>query len=966
MTDSVAAGRPGRTGTGSLRSGLLFVTLIFIGIPWFAGMWLIDIWNVSGQENAAESDLLARRDVLTRLTVLGNAEKRFNELVSQLARTPLRPSDLARRAAGLVRREQGALDLTLFDAELHLVPLPGFPQPPKRASERFMRALLAGGEDPQPKLLAAFGGDPDSARLMAEAPGSLVKLENAFIRSWGGWWTVRTRSGRALAHIVAFVHRGKIDPDQLMDRAVTEARRLVGKEMTVGWVHPYEPSTVRPAGLPFPAGLGLCIASISPDVAEIAWNGNSVLLADGNRGERLFALSKALPSGLSPAPGSAYTLSAVGGMLVLIVLLAGPAASRRIGLRGKLTVLFMTGGGLLLGGLMMTVLFDRADRERVFIEECKKRHLRLLARIDQDFLSELFPALREYGVALKKAGKAPAKDAVGVLARHIEPLMKNVRSILNGIIIVDALTAVRFFDSGITNPRKLAENREFLADVGQTLMLEFQGKAKQLSGDRRDGKMITDAIANTLYYTINSGKQIQFLNLLNRSSIMYAGLVESVGRKIRAVLLATHDSCRAQRKYLARVTARWPWAEGSPRFGAIPLSPDPVWQSFPKRATGENLELRRWRDRVAGDRLPVHGITRIHGRDYLLTAFPGTRLEGYVLMIAEPMSRILEWTGSLDRRMGGLSLAILALVIGVTAAVATRILRPLKQLEDGLEAIRQRHFTANVEYGGVYELDRLGERVNLVSENLRDLQIARSVQEQLWPEEDISGAGWAVSGRCLPAADLGGDYHDWAVLPNGRIMLAVGDVAGHGIPAALVTAAAKIELGMQLRRQCGPAEALQKINETFGEQVGSLRPMSLWLGIFDPVNGELEAATAGHPFGILARADGSTELIGKPGYPLGSRRRATFTEVRVTIPPGSCLVLYSDGLPEAIDRAGSPFGYDRLCSAVTQFRELPPCEIAEKLLGMMSDWSGTTIPADDQTLVVLSCAAAEKNRGDAA
>ncbi len=954
MADVAMNVRPERMGPGSLRSGLLLVVLVFVGIPWYAGLRLLDLRNEDAMRSAAEGDLLNRRDVLTRLTVLGNPEKRYDELVSQLARTPVTPSALARRAAALVKREQGALELTLFDAGLHVVPLPGLPVPPRRASERFMRALCARGEDPQPKLLAAFGGDPEAARLMAEAPGSLVKLENAFIRSWGGWWTIRTRTGKPLAHLVAFVHRGKIDPDLLMDRAVRDVRRLIDRNMTVGWLHPFEPGRVRPTDLSWPDGLGEAIASIPPDIGEFEWQGTPVLLVDGSRGERLFAIPREsrLTGRESALP--ACVLSSVCGVLALAIVLFGPAVSIRIGLRGKLTILFASGGGLLLAGLMLTALFDRADRERILIDEFKQRHLRLLARIDEDFLSELFPALREYEAAVEKAGAAGRNKAADVAVRHVEPMVAKIKSILNGIIIVDAKQQVRYFASGIDNPRKAAESRSFLNDVGRSLILEFQDKAKKLSGKRKDEKLITDIIANTLYYGIRAGRQIQFQKLMNKGMIVYAGVAGGTSRSAGAVLLATHDLCRAQRSYLARITMRWPWEEEGPRFAAVPIAPDPSWLAYPKRSTGEDLELRRWRDRVAGDRLPTHGLTRIHGRDYLLTAVPGTRLDGYVLMIAQPMSRIREWTGALDRRMGALSLAILALVVGVTVTVATRLLQPMRHLENALDDIRSRTFRARVPHGGVFELDRLGERVNLVSEDLRDLQIARSVQEQLWPGEEIAGPGWAVSGRCIAAADLGGDYHDWAVLPDGSIMLAVGDVAGHGIPAALVTAAAKVELGMQVRRRCGPAEALDNMHGAFGEQAGSLRPMSLWLGIFDPVSGVVRAASAGHPFGILALPDGSTAFVGRPGYPLGARRSAAFVEVRVEMPPGSCLVLYSDGLPEAAGRGGEPFGYDRLCAAVARLRGLPPAEVVAKLLETVSEWSGAPVPADDQTVLVLS------------
>ncbi|MBP7634840.1 SpoIIE family protein phosphatase [Candidatus Ozemobacteraceae bacterium] len=960
------SGRPERMGSGSLRSGLLLVVLVFIGIPWYVGLRLLDLRNEDAMRSSAEADLLDRRDVLTRLAVLGNPEKRYDELVSQLARTPLKPDALARRAAALVKREQGALELTLFDAGLCMVPLPGLSAPPRRASERFMRALCARGEDPQPKLLAAFGGDPEAARLMAEAPGSLVKLENAFIRSWGGWWTVRTRSGKPLAHLIAFVHRGKIDPDLLMDRAVREVRRLIDRSMTVGWLHPFEPGRIRPADLSWPDDLGGAIASIPPDVGEFEWQGKPVLLVDGSRGERLFAIPRDSRKSGGESSLPAYVLSSICLALALAIVLFGPAVSIRIGLRGKLTILFASGGGLLLAGLMLTALFDRADRERILIDEFKQRHLRLLARIDEDFLSELFPALREYEAALEKAGDAGREVAADVAVRHVEPMVAKMKSILNGIIIVDAEQRVRYFASGINDPRKAGESRTFLNDVGRSLMLEFQGKAKGLSGKRQDEKLITDIIANTLYFGIRAGRQIQFQKLMNKGMIVYAGAAGSASRNTPAVLLATHDSCRAQRAYLARVSSRWPWAEEGPRFAAVPMAPDPAWTAYPKQSTGEDLELRRWRDRVVGDRLPTHGLTRIHGRDYLLTAVPGTRLEGYVLMIAQPMSRIREWTGALDRRMAALSLAILALVVGITAAVATRLLRPMRHLENALDDIRSRSFRARVPHGGVFELDRLGERVNLVSEDLRDLQIARSVQEQLWPGEEIAGPGWAVSGRCISAADLGGDYHDWAVLPDGSVMLAVGDVAGHGIPAALVTAAAKVELGMQVRRRCGPAEALNNMHGAFGEQAGSLRPMSLWLGIFDPASGVIRAASAGHPFGILALPDGTTVFVGRPAYPLGARRSATFDEVRVEMPPDSCLLLYSDGLPEAVGRMGEPFGYDRLCAAVSRLRGLPPADVSAKLLETVSEWSGASVPSDDQTVLVLSRAVHGSDRRDAA
>ncbi|HEY9070772.1 MAG TPA: hypothetical protein VIV61_11000, partial [Candidatus Ozemobacteraceae bacterium] len=663
------------TGNGG-AVGRLPLVLVFVVIPWLAGLFLLGAAREAADRDRADAERSRRRDVLARISVLGNVEKRYDELISNLVRPSLPLPVLARRAARLARAEEGGLDLTLFDATPSLLPLPGFTPPPKRASERFMRALLRGGEDPQPKLLAAFGGNADSAHLMAGAPGSLVRLENAFVRSWGGWWPVRDRSGRVAGHLVAFVHRGRIDPALVMDRAVRNARRLVGDRMTIGWIHPAAPDRLRPAEIAWPSGLDRTLASAPPDLAEFSWNGLPILLTDGPLGERLFAIATDVPSEKRTVvfDGPALCMTAGALLVTLLFLWCGPAFTARFGLRGRLILLFVAGGGLLLAGLMMTVLFDREDRRRILIEEYENRDLELLARIDQDFLSELFPALRVYELALEEGGRTGDVDSV---VRHVGRLMRRVRSFIDGVVVVDASPAVKLFDSGLGDERAVAGRKSFLTDIGIGLMREFQGTAPQLSGDRNGPTLMTDIIANVLYYGIRAGRQFQFLLYLHKPMIIYAGVAAS-GGNVCAGLLVMHDPSRAQQKYLRRVIAGWPWSRNGARFAALPLAPDPAWRAYPRAATGADPELRRWRDRIVGERLPTHGITRIRGIEYLMTALPGTRLDGYALLIARPMQEIEERTGALDRRMAGISLAILALVIGITAVVATRLLGPLE------------------------------------------------------------------------------------------------------------------------------------------------------------------------------------------------------------------------------------------------------------------------------------------------
>ena len=198
---------------------------------------------------------------------------------------------------------------------------------------------------------------------------------------------------------------------------------------------------------------------------------------------------------------------------------------------------------------------------------------------------------------------------------------------------------------------------------------------------------------------------------------------------------------------------------------------------------------------------------------------------------------------------------------------------------------------------------------------------------------------------------MGGDYYDFIELDDGRLAVLVGDASGHGMAAGLLMAIAKSCLEMAVDLDPRPVQVLHLLNRTLYRTGGRRAFMSLFYGLLDPTTGALEYASAGHPFPLLRRADGEIEELGKGGLPLGLRPKLELESNAVEIDPGDLLLLYSDGLPEAIDKNGNDFGYERMRTLLEKGGAAE--EVHHRIRLALDRHLGTSEPEDDFSLVVL-------------
>lgn len=239
----------------------------------------------------------------------------------------------------------------------------------------------------------------------------------------------------------------------------------------------------------------------------------------------------------------------------------------------------------------------------------------------------------------------------------------------------------------------------------------------------------------------------------------------------------------------------------------------------------------------------------------------------------------------------------------------------------------------------------------------RELQQAAEIQRRLLPLEAPQIYGLELAGFHAPCRTVGGDYYDFFETLDGRSLSVVGDVAGKGMPAALLMAnlQARVQL---LAEECRSISCVvSKLNRAVSLHCPSNRFITFFACAVHPENGEVTYCNAGHNPALLVRASGEVEVLGEGGIILGIRPAEIYEEHHAQLDRGDTLLLYSDGVTDAtkagMGELGEDFGMDRLSGVLSATRGLPAHGIIDSVRDAVSDFSGGTATDDDITLVVI-------------
>jgi sigma-B regulation protein RsbU (phosphoserine phosphatase) len=258
----------------------------------------------------------------------------------------------------------------------------------------------------------------------------------------------------------------------------------------------------------------------------------------------------------------------------------------------------------------------------------------------------------------------------------------------------------------------------------------------------------------------------------------------------------------------------------------------------------------------------------------------------------------------------------------------------------------------------VYSYEDLAPHVKRIVERERvkaEIDAANRIQAALLPLDAPMLEGATVSSHYRAATEIGGDYFDFLKLPSGEMGIAFGDVAGHGLTSGIVMAMAKSALLVQVEYDTSPRAVLDILNDIVIRTAPKRMLMTFFFGVLDPVAQVLRFSSAGHldPY-VYRAATRRLESLSSWGFPLGVRRREPFREHSVEFGAGDRLVLYSDGLIEAIDDDGEPFGFERFEKTILASGEQSADDLKKSLLNAVKKFTRNRPPEDDQTLVVVA------------
>ncbi|HUU45151.1 MAG TPA: GAF domain-containing SpoIIE family protein phosphatase [Acidobacteriota bacterium] len=235
-----------------------------------------------------------------------------------------------------------------------------------------------------------------------------------------------------------------------------------------------------------------------------------------------------------------------------------------------------------------------------------------------------------------------------------------------------------------------------------------------------------------------------------------------------------------------------------------------------------------------------------------------------------------------------------------------------------------------------------------------ELEVARRIQQTFLPERSPDVPGFAIAGINVPSAEVGGDYYDFVQVDEEKIGIAIADVAGKGIPAALIMAAFRASLIAEIRNNYTLRTIMRKVNLLLCERNDDARFVTAIYGILDTKNRIFTFSNAGHNPGILLRADGTVEMLHEGGTALGVFNDARFDERAFSLNPGDLIVLYTDGVTEMIGADDSMFEMQRLIDVLHENAAESPDAIIQAIRAALVEFADPDAPVDDLTLVVVA------------
>lgn len=549
----------------------------------------------------------------------------------------------------------------------------------------------------------------------------------------------------------------------------------------------------------------------------------------------------------------------------------------------------------------------------------------------------------------------------------------------------------------------LHQRIEMVADIAQHIAIAHETLPASITTE--ESERILAAQSHAVHDRELPGLRISFsndLSLLGKiapGKQSFAGLLQQ-GEELSLVSMRTIPDSKGQRLVILRIPISTPGTDTSEFLGTIAPDLGAIQLHLMERYEGNapqgvlyssgDKQYRVARGIVASNRTlqppmfwfdsPVNVVSRL---DSVFVAKDGKTVDLARPLLAVSNARPSRLSARIFTSLGELRgsyviLFVLVLIIFLlieAAAWATgivltrRITRAVSDLYKATQFVQAADFSHRIKVEQLDQLGALGESFNQMTGSIgtlieeqnkrqrleNEISIAREVQNQLFPSTLPSVPGVEIEAICKAARSVSGDYYDFIQLSPTHVAIAIADISGKGISAALLMASLQAALRSQTLAEgsesLSTAELVGRLNKHLVRNTGDDRFATFFVAVYDSATRTLRYTNAGHLPSFLM-CNGASHLLDKGGMVLGVVDDYVYEQGVLQVGPDALLVGYSDGLVEPENVYGEEFGIPRLKEAAVRVQSAAPLMVAESLMAAAEEWAGTPEQADDMTVIV--------------
>ena len=461
------------------------------------------------------------------------------------------------------------------------------------------------------------------------------------------------------------------------------------------------------------------------------------------------------------------------------------------------------------------------------------------------------------------------------------------------------------------------------------------------------------SFSEIVYSIIESFESMKEFGFGRTSNMSYFKLVPVFDKNVNDyMLVVTWKTNEIQKQFATEII---PKANRNPKGFRFIAYEKSKREFFPIEYKGNN-ELERFARRAVEKPTEELEIINWNGEEYIAVAFLGRNLNKFSFIGLYPMSNINVAIDSMNLLLWLLGGFCLILSIGLAQLLAKNFLNPMQTLQEGALAIESRNFNHRITSLNVDEFGEVGSIFNKVMGGLKELEIARFVQESLFPKPEFKQGKFSIYGKSVTMIDVGGDYLDFFNVDDKSFSVLLGDVAGHGLGAAVIMAMAKSAV-LVAENLHSPAAVLNHLHKMIlaTKSAKQRKIMTFQYLHVNSVTGENLYSNAGacSPW-LIRHSEHSVQEMKMAGAALGAFKKAVYKEMSLDLKPGDALIFYTDGIVECKDKNGEMLGYDRLKMLLLDSWDADPEKYYKNIYNAYLKFVGPDAEAgDDLTFVVL-------------